>query len=71
MVKISRYYLHLVFRKKLFLKKLAFSLLLDNKSKNYPIVLKFGIDVVFAYLEIEFVDQKNWSITNKIFEIKN
>ena len=65
MVKISRDYLHLFFRKKLFLKKFAFSLSHDNKSKNYPIVLKFGTDVAFIYLQIEFVAQKNRSITKK------
>ena len=58
-IKISRDYLHLFFRKKLFLKNFAFSLSHDNKSKNYPIVLKFGTDVAFIYLQIEFVAQKN------------
>ena len=65
MVKISRDYLHLFFRKKLFLKKFAFSSSHDNKSKNYPIVLKFGIDVAVIYLMIDFVAQKNRSITKK------
>ena len=37
----------------------------DNKSKNYPIVLKFGTDVAFIDLQIEFVAQKNRSITKK------
>ena len=64
-VKISRDYFHLFFRKKLFLKKFAFSLSHDTKNKNYPIVLKFGTDVTFIYLQIEFVAQKNRSITKK------
>ena len=43
MVKISRDYLHFFFlKKKLFLKKFAFSSSHDKKSKNYPIILKFG-----------------------------
>ena len=65
MVKISRDYLHLFFRKKLFLKKFAFLFAHDNKNNNYPIVLKFGTDVAFIYLLIEFVAQKNRSITKK------
>ena len=67
MVIISRDYLHLFFRIKLFLKKYAFSLPHDNKSKNYPIVLKFGTDVAlaFIYLQIEVVAQKIRSITKK------
>ena len=44
-VKTSRDYLPLFFRRKLFLKKFSFWLSHDNKSKNYPIVLKFGTDV--------------------------
>ena len=71
MVKISRDYLHLFFRIKLFLRKFAFSLSHDNKSKNYPIVLKFGTDVAFVYLQIEFVAQKIGPLRKKIFEIKN
>ena len=44
----------------------------DNKSKNYPIVLKLGTYVAFIYLQIESVAQKNRSIKKKkIFEIKN
>ena len=62
---ISRDYLHLFFKKKLFLKKFAFLLSHDNKRKNYPIVLKFGTDVAFIYLQIEFAAQKNRSITKK------
>ena len=53
-VKISKDYLPLFFRKKLFLKKFAFSLSDGNKSKNYPIVLKFGINVAFIHLQIKF-----------------
>ena len=53
------------FLKKLFLKKFTFSSSHDNKCKNYPIVVKFGIDVAFIYLQIEFVAQKNRSITKK------
>ena len=71
MVKISRDYVHFFFRKRLFLKKFAFSSTHDNKSKNYPIVLNFSIDVAFIYLQIEFVAQKYRSITKKIFGIKN
>ena len=56
-VEISSDYLHLFFRKKLFSKKFAFSLSHDNKSKNYPIVLKFGTEVAFIYLQIEFIIQ--------------
>ena len=37
----------------------------DTESRNYPIVLKFGTDVAFIYLQIEFVAQKNRSITKK------
>ena len=65
MVKISRDYHHFFFRKKLFLNKFAFSWSHDNKSKNYPIVLKFGTDVAFIHLQDEFVAQKNRSITKK------
>ena len=66
-VKISRDYLHLFSRKKNFWKGFeAFSLSHDNKSKNYPIALKFGTDVAFIYLQIEFVVQKNRSITKKV-----
>ena len=65
MVKISSDYLHLFFRKILFLKKFAFSLSHDNNSKNYPIILKFGTDIAFIYLQIEFVAQKNRSFTKK------
>ena len=54
-IKISRDYLHLFFGKKLFLIKFEFSLSLDNKSKIYPIVLQFGTDVAFIYLQIVFV----------------
>ena len=50
--------------------KFAFSLSHDNKSKNYLIVLKFGTDVDFIYLQVEFVAQQNRSITKKIFEIQ-
>ena len=53
MVKISRDYFHLFFRKKLFLKKFAFSLSHDNKSKNYPIVILNShsrIKLYIAYL---------------------
>ena len=70
MVKISRDYIHLFLTKKLLLKKFAFSLSHDNKSKNYPIVLKFGSDVAFIYLQIEFVAQKIGPLRKKIFEIK-
>ena len=70
-VKTARDYLPLFFRKKLFLKKFAFSLSHDRKSKNYPIVLKFGTDVAFIYLQMEFDAKKNRSITKKIFKIKN
>ena len=35
--------------------KFAFSLSHANKSKNYPIVLKFGTDVAFIYLQIKLV----------------
>ena len=31
----------------------------NNKSKNYPIVLKFDTNVAFIYLQIEYVAQKN------------
>ena len=51
--------------KKLFLKKFAFSFSYDNKSKNYPIVLKFGTNVAFIYHQIEFVAQKNRTIKKK------
>ena len=70
MVKIPKDYLHLFFRKKLFLKKFAFSLSHDNKSKNYPIVPKFGTDVAFTFLQIEFVAQKISPLRKKIFENK-
>ena len=70
-VKILRDYLYLSFRKKLFSKKFAFLLSHNNKSKIYPIVLKFGTDVAFIYLQIEFVTQKIGPLRKKIFEIKN
>ena len=71
MVKILRDYLHLSFRKKLFSKKFPFLLSHDYKSKNYPIVLKFGTDVPFIYLQIEFVAQNNRSIKrNDIWDLK-
>ena len=74
MVKISRDYLHLFFRKKLFLKKFSFLSLHDNKGKNYPIVLKFVTDVDFIYLQIEFVAKKIGRLRKKIclkIKIKN
>ena len=63
--KILRDYLHLFFRKKLFLKKFAFLLSHDNTSKNYPIVLKSDTILAFIYLQIKFVAQKNRSITKE------
>ena len=42
---------------------LEFSLSRDNKSKNQLIVLKFGKDMAFLYLQIVFVAQKNRTIT--------
>ena len=71
MVKISRDYLHLFFWKKLLLKKFLFSLSHVNKSKNYPISLKFGTDVAFIYHQIESFIQKIGPLRKKIFEIKN
>ena len=71
MVKISRDYLHSFFRKKLFLKKFGISLSLDNKSKIYPIVLQFGTDVAFIYLQIEFVAQKIGPLKKKKKKKKN
>ena len=52
-------------QKNYFLKQCAFSLSHDSKSKHYPIVLKFGTDVAFIYLQIKFVAPKNRSITKK------
>ena len=37
----------------------------DNKSKNYPIVFKFGTDVAFIYHQIEFVAKKYRSSTKQ------
>ena len=37
----------------------------NNWSKNHLIVLKIVIDVDFIYRQIEFVAQKNRSITTK------
>ena len=71
MVKISRDYLHLLFRKILFLKKFAFSLSHDNKSKNYPIDLKFGTHVAFIYLQIESDAQNIGPLHKNLLEIKN
>ena len=48
----------------MFYTKLEFLLSDDNKSKNYPIVMKFDTDVAFIYRQIEFV-QKNLSIMTK------
>ena len=69
---ISRDYLHLFLKKKLFLKKFALSLSHVNKSKNYPIILQFGTDVAFIYLKNEFAAQKKIGpLRKKIFEVKN
>ena len=65
LVNISRDYLHWYLRKILFFLKLALALSHDNKSKNYPIVLKFVTDVASIQLQIEFVAQKNRFITKK------
>ena len=43
----------------------SFSLSHDNKSKNYPIVLKFGTEIDFLYLRTEFVAPKNRFISNE------
>ena len=51
--------------KKMNLKIFSFSLSRNNKRKNYPIVLKFGTDVAFIYLQTEFVAQKNRFIMKK------
>ena len=53
------------FLEKIIFEKFAFLSSHDKKSKNYLIVLKFGTDVAFIYLQIEFVAQKNGSITEK------
>ena len=49
----------------MFYKKVELPLSQNNKSKNQLIVLKFGTDVAFLYLQSEFVDQK------KILEINS
>ena len=40
----------------------------DNWSKNHLIVLKFSTDVAFIYHQIEFVAQKNRSITSSFVD---
>ena len=69
-VKISRDYLHLFFRKELFFKKFAISLSHHNKSKNYPIVLKFGTHLAFMYLKIEYVAQKIGPLRKRYLRLK-
>ena len=51
--------------KNYFRKNFRFSLSDDNKSKNYPIILKFGTEIAFLYLRTEFVAQKNRFISNE------
>ena len=53
------------FFEKINFEKICVSLSHDNNSKKYRIVLKFGTDVAFIYLQIEFVGQNNRSIRKK------
>ena len=59
------------FLEKIIFEKICVLLSHDNKSKNYRIVLQFGTDVAFLYLQIVFVGQKIDLLPKKIFEIKN
>ena len=42
----------------------------DNKNKNYQIVLKFGTDLAFIYLKLEFVVQKIGKLRVRYLNLK-